>query len=273
VKVALSGQGADELLAGYRKHQIAWVGDRAARLPLSLRRQLAAPARSSEALSRGVVALATDDPTTRYLAMSRVVDSNHRSALYSTGLGDHEVEEEIADVVRQRLAVNGKSIFEQVLDLDMKLALVDNMLLYFDKMSMATSLEVRVPFMDHDVVAFCAALPTSRRMSLRHGLRGKEILRRVSQGLVGAETIAKKKRGFFRSAASSWIRAHHAGLVREILLDQRTLERGLYRPDGIKALFEPNGRGWFRKDEMLLALLLLEKWQRLFVDGDQPSHD
>ena len=270
VKVALSGQGADELLAGYTKHRVAWAGERATHLPLSVRRRLVQQSRlrSSEPLARGIVAVATPDATARYLAMSRVVDATHRRALYASGVSDADAEDAIAAVVRRRLPSNSQSIFEQVLHLDMQLALVDNMLLYFDKMSMATSLEVRVPFMDHDVVSFCTALPESRRMSLRHGLRGKELLRRVSHGLVSDETIAKKKRGFFRSAASSWIRTHHTCLVREVLLDRRTLDRGLYRPAGIKALLEPNGRGWFRKDETLLALLLLEKWQRLFVDGD-----
>ena len=100
------------------------------------------------------------------------------------------------------------------------------MLLYFDKMSMATSLEVRVPFMDHDVVSFCLALPDSRKVRL--GNR-KELLKRVSRGLVDDEIIDRRKRGFFRSALGAWLRAQHGGLLEETLLDPRTGERGLYR--------------------------------------------
>jgi asparagine synthase (glutamine-hydrolysing) len=200
--------------------------------------------------------------------MSRVIDGTRRRSLLATGLTHEDVEAEIAAVVHRHLPDHRTSVLEQVLHVDAGTALVDNMLLYFDKMSMAASLEVRVPFMDHDLVAFCTALPTSRRISLRNGLRGKEILRRASRGLVSEETIAKKKRGFFRSAVSAWIRAHYRGLVRQTLLDQRTLDRGLYRPDSIRALVDPNGASWFRKDQTLLALVLLEKWQRLFVDGD-----
>ena len=74
------------------------------------------------------------------------------------------------------------------------------MFLYFDKMSMATSLEVRVPFADHDVVSFCYGLPDDRRM-----MRGrrKEILRQISRGILDDATIDKRKRGFFRAASSS----------------------------------------------------------------------
>jgi asparagine synthase (glutamine-hydrolysing) len=270
VKVALSGQGADELLGGYRKHQVAWAADLVARLPEALRRRLASSARvrSSAPLPRGILAITTDDPAVRFLAMSRVIDQERRETLYKTGLLHDDAEEQIADVVYRHLPNRRTSILQQVLHLDAETALVDNMLLYFDKMSMATSLEVRVPFMDHDVVSFCATLPASRRISLLGGLKGKEILRRASRGLVSEETLAKKKRGFFRSAVSAWIRTNYADLVQDVLLDERTLDRGLYRPDAIKMLVDPRSPRWFRKDQTLLALILLEKWQRLFVDGD-----
>jgi hypothetical protein len=83
------------------------------------------------------------------------------------------------------------------------------MLLYFDKMSMAASLEVRVPFMDHDVVAFCSALPDARRVWLG---RRKELLKRASRGLVDDAIIDKKKRGFFHAALGAWLRAHRDDL-------------------------------------------------------------
>ena len=101
------------------------------------------------------------------------------------------------------------------------------MFLYFDKMSMATSLEVRVPFADHDVVAFCLGLPDDRR--IMRGRR-KEILRRVSRGLLDDETIDKRKRGFFRSASSSWLDGHRDGIVRDALLDERARSRGIFAP-------------------------------------------
>src|SRR5262249_14605556 len=150
----------------------------------------------------------------------------------------------LAEQVRRRLPAARTTVLQEMLHLDAQTALVDNLLLYFDKMSMAASLEVRVPFMDHDVVAFCAALPDGRRLSLRSALRGKAILRDISRDLVGPETIAKKKRGFFRSAVSAWL-GSNTELVREVLLDPGTLGRGLFSRSGIDTLLDPGTPRWY----------------------------
>jgi asparagine synthase (glutamine-hydrolysing) len=144
------------------------------------------------------------------------------------------------------------------------MALVDNMFLYFDKMSMASSLEVRVPFMDVDVVAFCRALPDSRKV---WRLRRKEVLRRASRGLLDDEIIDKKKRGFFHSALGTWLRLHRDTLIRETLLDKRTTDRGQFRPEVVRALVERAGSDGKKTDQRLFCLFLLERWQRLFIDG------
>src|SRR5262249_43856054 len=107
--------------------------------------------------------------------------------------------------------------------------------------------------------------PDSRRISLLSQFRGKAILRRIASDLVGESTIAKRKRGFFRSAASAWV-ATNSELVRETLLDPRTLDRGLFDRRGVAALLEPTSR-LYRQDQIILSLVMLEKWQRLFIDG------
>jgi asparagine synthase (glutamine-hydrolysing) len=110
---------------------------------------------------------------------------------------------------------------------------VDLMFLYFDKMSMATSLEVRVPFADHDVVSFCMGLPNDRRI---HRGRRKQLLRRVSRGLLDDATIDKKKRGFFRAASSTWLDTHRDGIVRDALLDERARGRGIFVTNAVEDL-------------------------------------
>ena len=163
---ALAGRAADELLGGYRKHEIAALATNLHRAPAVMRRAAAAAARTAPAgstLARGIAAVTTDDPVERLLAMSRVVQSHERAELLDPAFMHPGAEDEIAAVGPAPAGERPGSPLGETLHLDTRLALVDNMLLYFDKMSMATSLEVRVPFMDHKLVEFCTRLPDSRR--------------------------------------------------------------------------------------------------------------
>jgi asparagine synthase (glutamine-hydrolysing) len=266
VTVALSGQGADEVLGGYRKHQVARAADLLSRVPpargaVALAAGFGAP---ESARARGLKALSTRDPVERMLAMSRVVQPRERLALFTP---EFLTETDVGAPVRSHGDVSSRSVLNQTLYLDSRLALVDNMLLYFDKMSMATSLEVRVPFLDHDVVSFCLALPDSRKV--RRGNR-KELLKRVSRGLVADEIVDKRKRGFFRSALGTWLRAQHGGLLEETLLDPRTAERGLYRENEVRRLLQVAGSGDIKADQRLFCLFLLERWMREWVDAPAP---
>jgi asparagine synthase (glutamine-hydrolysing) len=262
VTVALSGQGADEILGGYRKHQVARAADLLGRVPPA-RGAVALAARAGapeSARARGLLALSTRDPVERMLAMSRVVQPRERLALFTP---EFLTETDVGAPVRG-YDLSDRSVLTQTLYLDGRLALVDNMLLYFDKMSMATSLEVRVPFLDHDVVSFCLALPDARKV--RRGNR-KELLKRVSRGLVADEIIDKRKRGFFRSALGAWLQAQRGGLLEETLLDPRTAARGLYREDEVRRLLKVSGGGDIKADQRLFCLFLLERWMREWVDA------
>jgi asparagine synthase (glutamine-hydrolysing) len=267
VTVALSGQGADELLGGYRKHEVAALAGWVAAGPAPLRRAVSALAHRAppgSTLARGLLATATDDPATRLLAMSRVLQAHERADLLAPGFRQAGAEEEIVAAVRRNLPPAAASPLAETLHLDARLALVDHMLLYFDKMSMAASLEVRVPFLDHDLVAFCAHLPDARRV---WRLRRKELLKRASRGLVDDVIVDKPKRGFFHSALGAWLRVHRDDLVRETLLDGRALTRGQVREPAVRALVARAGQGDKKAHQRLFCLLLLERWQRLWVDA------
>jgi asparagine synthase (glutamine-hydrolysing) len=270
VTVALCGQAADELLGGYAKHAVAHAADRLARLPGPARHGLAAAAAmlpQGSRVGRGLRAVATDDDAERLLQMSRVVLADQRLALLSPEFRSSDAERELRAVVRARRSGRPGSVLRETLYLDTRLALVDLMFLYFDKMSMATSLEIRVPFADHDVVAFCMGLPDDRRITRG---RRKEILRRVSRGLLDDATIDKKKRAFFRAASSTWLQANRSGIVEDVLLDERSRNRGIVAPNAVKELIsQSHGNG--RAGEPLLAVLLLEMWHRQFVDSDGPG--
>jgi asparagine synthase (glutamine-hydrolysing) len=265
VTVALSGQGADEILGGYRKHQIA-AG--ASWIPGPARAAVAAAGRLAPAgstLARGLAAAAIGDPVERLLAMSRVVQPHERLETFSPAFLHPEAEVLIREAVAQHLDGRERSALGETLYLDTRIGLVDNQLLYPDKASMAASLEVRVPFMDHDVVAFCEALPDARRVSR---LRRKALLKDASRGLVPDSIVDKKKRGFFRGGLGTWMRVHREELLRETLLDERARTRGQFRPEVAADLVAGAGEGGIKHSQRLLCMLLLERWQRLFVDPD-----
>jgi asparagine synthase (glutamine-hydrolysing) len=268
VTVALAGQGADEILGGYRKHQIAALARIGASQPARGALRAAsrlAPAGSTPA--RGLVAVTSRDPVERMLAMSRVVEPSDRDDLLTAEFraGSGGAEEAVTAAIERRLPGGHRSALEQTLFLDSRLALPDLMLMYFDKMSMAASLEVRVPFLDPDVVAFCLSLPDSRRV--RRGQR-KVLLREASRGLVDPQTLSRPKRAFFRNAVSSWVGVHRDGVIRETLLDERTRSRGQMEPEELVRLTARTTHD-LKSGQRLLCAYLLERWQRLFVDGDR----
>jgi asparagine synthase (glutamine-hydrolysing) len=271
VTVALSGQGADELLGGYRKHQIAALAGVLHSGPGLLRTALMAAARQASptsTLARGLTAIATDDPALRLLAMSRVLAPADRGALLAPDFRARSFEQELARAINAQLPTAGSGPLGETLALDSRLALVDNMLLYFDKMSMAASLEVRVPFLDTELVRFCNQLPDSRKVWMG---RRKELLKRASRGLVDAQIINKRKRGFFHAALGAWLRVHRDTLLSDTLLDPRALARGQYDPAAVRALLAAAGAEGKKSDQRLFCLMLLERWQQLFVDGDGPA--
>jgi asparagine synthase (glutamine-hydrolysing) len=271
VTVALSGQGADELLGGYRKHQIAALAGGLQRGPGVLRTALTGAARLASpgsTLARGLMAIGAEDPAVRLLAMSRVLQPADRSALLAPDFRSRSLEQELASAIHAQLPTSEHEPLNETLALDTRLALVDNMLLYFDKMSMAASLEVRVPFLETELVSFCRQLPDSRKVWMG---RRKELLKRASRGLVDAEIINKRKRGFFHSALGAWLRVHRETLLSDTLLDPRALARDQYDPAAVRALLASAGADGKKSDQRLFCLMLLERWQQLFVDGDGPA--
>jgi asparagine synthase (glutamine-hydrolysing) len=268
VTVALSGQGADELLGGYRKHQVAALSNylqRYARPALPALMMLGERFRDGTDAHRALVALSTRDPVTRLLASSRIVTGSQRSALMTRDflLKDGE---DLVRATAERACPARSTPLRDSLEMDRALALVDNILLYFDKISMAASLEVRVPFLDDDLVSFCSSLPDARCVTR---LRRKELLRSAARGLIPDSVLEKPKKGFFNAAASSWVQANMDGLVTSVILDDRTRVRGQIDIASAKNLMAHVRRGAGKKQsQALLALVLLEKWQRIWVDGD-----
>jgi asparagine synthase (glutamine-hydrolysing) len=257
VTVALSGQGADELFGGYRKHRVASLAESWSRAPATLRAGAAAVMRHGPGRAgRLAAALQAGDPATRLLASSGFVHSDLRGDLFGGALAEHAGAAEAA--VRGTLAgAPGAAPLEAALYMDARLGLVDDMLTYFDRASMACSLEVRVPFLDHELVELCARIPTAHKV---HRLQGKHVLRLAARGHVPDFVLSKRKRGFFNEQVGTWIGAAGGALVERVLLGPdpayaQVVDQGAVR----RAVAEFRG-GRAENAKLLLALVMLELW-------------
>ena len=262
VTVALSGQGADELLAGYRKHQAAALVGHWRRLPAPVGRVGSAVALKGPArFRRAARTLAAGSPAERLIAMSGRVDSAQRLSLYRGPLAD-------LDGLAARRAVasiaNGlpDDPLPATLFIDAQLALPDDMLHYFDRMSMAHSLEVRVPFLDHEVVEYCARIPSNLKV---RRLNRKFILKHAARGIVPDSTIDKRKLGFFRSATDAWLRAQIGRASSQYLLGHDPCYADFVDRTEIERLAAAQAGGDASNSHLLLAVLMLEVWLSTYL--------
>jgi asparagine synthase (glutamine-hydrolysing) len=133
-----------------------------------------------------------------------------------------------------------------------------------DQMSMAASIESRVPFLDHKLVEFAALLPD--RLKLR-GFTTKWILREAIRGLLPPEILSRPKMGF-PVPFSLWMRGPWSGLARDVLLDSRSRQRGLIDASAVERLIDAHAAGATDGGDAIWSLLNLELWYRTFIDGD-----
>jgi asparagine synthase (glutamine-hydrolysing) len=256
VTVALCGQGADELLGGYRKHRAAAIVEAWRRLPGSGTAARLLVAAAPRRFDRAVRTLAADDPVRRLLAMSGYLSPGQRERLVRGPLAALDgLEPE--RTIRACLHGMPDDPLPAALYLDAQLGLVDDMLHYFDRASMAHSLEVRVPFLDHQLVEFCARIPAGLKV---RRLKTKSVLKLAARGLVPDRVIDKPKVGFFNSAVDGWFRAQAAGAVRERLLTGSPRYAEFIDPSEIDRLFGAHASGDTTRGYPLLAVLLLEVW-------------
>jgi len=133
-----------------------------------------------------------------------------------------------------------------------------------DQMSMATSVESRVPFLDHKLVEFTCRLP--ERLKLRGGTT-KYILRESMKGVLPEAILSRPKMGF-PVPIGSWFRGAYRSVIDEYVLSERALARGIFSPDFVRQLVARHQTGGENHDERLWALVNFEIWQRQFLDGE-----
>jgi asparagine synthase (glutamine-hydrolysing) len=268
VKVVLSGDGGDELFAGYTRYVVDRRRSGFARLPRFLRGGVMQPL--SRRLPHGAwgrnylhnVAL---DPIGRYLDSISVFTSLGKDALYSAALrsqlGDTE---SAANCFSTHLArVRSTEPLDALLYLDSKTYLPGDILAKVDRMSMAVSLEARTPLLDHKLIEFVTRIPASLKMK---GLETKHIFKQAVRGLVPDEILDRPKQGF-GVPIQQWINQELRDYIRDVLTERRARERGYFQPSYVDLLFDEHERERRDHSHQLWALFMFELWHRTFLDA------
>ena len=267
VPVLLSGQGADELLAGYWRYVGEWIATRTLGIVdrLALRRPLQSVASRvrTARLERGLRALRYPDTLTRFLQIYAVFNPAQKRMLYGpefrAWLSDDHAPEQVVEHYRRR--VSGRDSLSQMTFVDLRLCLPDDLLLVGDKMSMAESIEMRVPFLDRELVEFVESLPSSYK--LRRGTR-KVIEKEAMKGLLPASIIHRKERGFL-TPVNRWLRKDLHGTASDLLLDSGGVCGQLMEPSYLRRLLRDHEVGRADYTRQLFCLLSVELWARRFT--------
>jgi asparagine synthase (glutamine-hydrolysing) len=167
-------------------------------------------------------------------------------------------------------AAPGTPLLNRVLYADLKTYLVE-LLMKQDQMSMAASIESRVPFLDHKLVEFASVLAPSTKL---RGLTTKRLLREAVKDLLPREILTRKKMGF-PVPFGRWLRTGWASLARDVLLDRRARERGVFNAAAVERLIDSHQHGLIEGADAIWALLNLELWYRTSIDdgGIQTLHE
>ena len=263
VKVALMGQGPDELFAGYTRHLGVQYGAHWRQLPGWLRMSLEAGIGHlprNEALKRGVYSLNIEERMQRYqnvfsLMPGDEVDGLFRDGLLPAGAGDSILRcwRDLAPEMEGSDELGGFQVLE------IRSSLPDELLMYADKISLAHGLEVRVPYLDKEVVEFAERLPA--RFKVRLGQR-KWLHRRVCEKFLPPGILARKKRGFGVNVVDQWFHGSMSSKLASDLLDGNSLIFEFLKPQAVNSLLEGHRSGRRDNHKMLFSLVVLEEWLR-----------
>jgi asparagine synthase (glutamine-hydrolysing) len=271
VTVVLNGDGGDELLAGYPRYALTTFDRLAARY---------FPDRTRERL-RGMLARLPSglpgsgllryrlgrllEPFPRaYLARICYFDPDEKERLYTPEFGEtvrgHDSYQLLA---RWFEDVPASDLLDRMLGVDTRSYLPDDLLVKVDRATMAHGLEARSPFLDHRLVEFAASLPA--HLKVRNG-ESKHLLKAAMRGILPDRILDREKMGF-GVPIDRWFRQDCREFLREILLSDRCLSRGYFRPERLRRMVDAHQQTETNYGYRLYALLMLELWHREYVEG------
>lgn len=263
VKVALIGQGPDELFGGYKRHLGVYYGKWWRWLPRPLRSSLGSAVNQlprNEALKRGVYSLGINDRLRRYQHVFSIAPAPQIADLFRDGLLPREHSSELVEywraLVPQMEHLDELGGFQLI---EIRSSLPDELLMFADKLSMAHSLEARVPYLDRTVVEYVQRLDAS--LKIRNGTR-KWLHRRVCQKFLPPTIMKRKKRGFAVNVVDQWFNSSVRGKLIETLMDDNSLMFGLLKPEPVRKLLEEHQSGRQDHHKLLFSLVMFEQWWR-----------
>jgi asparagine synthase (glutamine-hydrolysing) len=264
VKVALVGQGPDELFGGYRRHlgvryRALWAG-----LPSWMRAPISTTVAAlprNETLKRGVNSLAIPDRMRRYQNVLSLLPGEEIEGLFHEGLlprdsGDTILScwEDMNELMEDTDELGGLQFLE------VRSTLPDELLMYADKLSMAHSLELRVPFVDKEIVEYVERLPAS--LKVRNGSR-KWLHRQVCRSFLPESIVKRPKRGFASNVVDKWFSDAFENKMADSLLDSSSRIYQYLRPQAVRELFTQHSAGRQDHHKVLFSLVVFEEWLRI----------
>jgi asparagine synthase (glutamine-hydrolysing) len=268
VKVVLTGEGGDEFFGGYPRYSWFKIAKMMQdKIPPGFRKfllQVIAKSSVGEEKKRyAQLLLGEFSDAERHISWIGSFSNGNKEILYGERMKENLHSGVIEDLVSGYLEDGfEENLLHSLMYLDVKTWLVDDILTKVDKMSMATSLEARVPFLDHRLVEFVATLPASFKV---RGLKTKFLLKRTLDGILPAEILNKRKHAFLVPTAE-WFQNGMREFVREVLFSETTMNRGYFNSEYVKWLVNEHFAGRRDSNQEIWSLLCFELWHRLFID-------
>jgi asparagine synthase (glutamine-hydrolysing) len=277
VKVVLTGEGSDETLAGYARYPFTLKNvalDRVYRsvMPSKVRHAIRRVIADSSWLNATVrrklshTFLALDGESWRYLYFDNFFSAFATQDQEELFTEDFAREGEEDDAYREVLEFwehSSGEMLQRLLYTDIKTYLVE-LLMKQDNMSMAASIESRVPFLDHELVEFATKIPADVQL---RGISGKQILKKAMEDLLPRSIIHRRKLGF-PTPWSGWLAGPRLDVIESMLLEPRSVERGFFEPSATKKLFAEHRARHRDHYDRIWRLLNFELWQRVCLEGE-----
>jgi asparagine synthase (glutamine-hydrolysing) len=272
VTVALNGDGGDESFAGYERYAAMQLAENYRKVPEFVRKSVNAGVgliptselgRSRLRSGKRFLEAASLPKVDRYLRWVSIFDTAAKSSLYSDAFKSETTSGYAKSLLEPWFVrANGSGFVDTSLLADLMTYLPNDLLVKVDIATMAVSLEARSPFLDHHVIEFAASLP--EKFKLR-GLTTKYLLKKVLRKLLPSENLDRRKMGF-GVPIGHWFRGKMQPFLREVVLSEKALNRGLFKPEIVRQLVAQHTEGKRDYSHQLWTLLMLELWFQRFID-------